>query len=331
MSIKFATVCSGIGSVEFAASFLEWECLFQSEILESSKKVLQYHFPNVKLYGDFTKELNHEDWLDKIDCLVAGTPCQSFSVSGRQEGITEARGQLTLEYIRLIRSTNTPWAILENVSGLLNKDFGIVLNEITGREDLSGYKQWPTAGFIEQGVSGYSAAWRILDARYSGIPQQRRRVFVIIHAGSWRAPARVLFEQQGNDWTTKTKRELEYPLERISRNSKKVNKDLIALACEAARANSYIDLMPTILARTSRTSAFIREIITEDFKKLERVRYLTPIETERLFGLPDNYTNIPGVSLSARYKMLGNAIVIPVIRELLERLEWVNKSNKNFI
>ena len=194
--MQLASICSGVGVPELAAKQLGFNCLFAAEKAPFPKRVFQHHFPRVKTYGDFTK-INPKNWLDKIELLVAGTPCQSFSLAGKKQGLKDKRGNLTIKYIRLVHQTRTPWAVLENVPGIFDRDFGFVLDEITGRSDLRLYAKWPTAGVVERGASGYSAAWRVLDAQFFGVPQRRRRVFIVFHAGDWERCAEVLNEPEG--------------------------------------------------------------------------------------------------------------------------------------
>ena len=197
--MKYASLCSGIGAPDLAADLLGWECQFQSEIDPFASKVLEHHFPNTPTYGDFTREINTQEWMDSIKCLVAGPPCQSFSNAGKRGGTEDARGNLSIEYLRLCREIGAKWAVFENVPGLSTRDFGHILNAGTGRTDLHRYRHWPNAGIIETGPSGYSACWRYFDAQYFGVPQRRRRLFAIFYLGSWHRPAAVLFGGEGGE------------------------------------------------------------------------------------------------------------------------------------
>lgn len=197
-----ATVCSGIGAPDLAAEKLGWSTAFQAEIEKFPQAVLKRHFKPRRFYEDFT-QISTRDWLDGLDCLVAGTPCQDFSHAGHRVGIKGDRGNLTIEFIRLVQETNCKWGVIENVPGLLTNDFGYVLNAITGRDDLHRWKHWPNAGMLERGDSGYSACWRVLDAQFFGVPQRRRRVFIVFSIGDGTGPAAVLFDGEGGQRHTK--------------------------------------------------------------------------------------------------------------------------------
>jgi len=127
--------------------------------------------------GDFTK-IGADD-VGTIDLLAGGTPCQSFSIAGKRAGLDDARGNLTLEFARLADRIRPLWLVWENVPGVLSIDGGRTFG-----------------AFLRMLVQfGYGVAYRILDAEFFGVPQRRRRVFVVGHLGGWRGPAAVLFER----------------------------------------------------------------------------------------------------------------------------------------
>ena len=192
--MRGATICSGIGSPELAAPWIDWR--WAAEIDQHAIAILQARHgvkdlrrgarDGPKLWGDFTAirrrffaRLGIEHEL-KLDILVAGTPCQDFSIAGLRAGIAGERGILTLAFIDLLRRLRPRWFVLENVPGLLSMDEGRAFGAILGRLADSGY------GF----------AYRILDARYFGVPQRRERIFVVGYSGDWRPPSAVLFERE---------------------------------------------------------------------------------------------------------------------------------------
>ena len=114
-----------------------------------------------------------------IDLLVGGTPCQSFSVAGLRKGLDDPRGNLMLEFLRIAQAKRPRWLVWENVPGVLSsnggRDFGAFLTGL--------------------GHIGYGWAYRVLDAQYFGVPQRRRRVFVVAYLGDPRPARAVLFER----------------------------------------------------------------------------------------------------------------------------------------
>ncbi len=192
MSIRFLSVCSGIEAASVAWHSLGWQCAGLSEIEAFPRAVLEHrqgaqavdwdhrHTPqsnSLPLFGDFTQIESYH--VGPIDLLVGGTPCQSFSIAGLRGGLDDDRGNLALEFLRLADRTRPRWLVWENVPGVLSsnggRDFGAILG-----------------GMVEL---GYGFAYRVLDAQFFGVPQRRRRVFVVGHLGSWQRAAAVLFER----------------------------------------------------------------------------------------------------------------------------------------
>ena len=207
--MRYASLCSGIEAASVAWEPLGWQPAWFAEIEPFPCAVLQHHWPHVPNHGDMTqlvgKILNGS--IEAPDVLVGGTPCQAFSVAGLRGSLDDERGNLTLVLIRIldaidfIRARNgQPPCILvwENVPGVLStKDnaFGCFLGGLAGESlplEPAGEK-WTNAGC----VFGHTRriAWRILDAQYFGVPQRRRRVFLVAGAGNI-DPAEILFERQ---------------------------------------------------------------------------------------------------------------------------------------
>lgn len=200
---------------------LGWEAVAFSEIEKFPSAVLAHHYPTIPNLGDFTKidvrQLGH------VDILCGGTPCQAFSVAGLRNSLADARGNLTLSFVRLAHELagiaeerpdvgpvhggeqQQPWAgnglrniVWENVPGVLNtKDnaYGCFLGALVGASDpLPAPKgtKWPDAGMVS-GPKG-RASWRVLDAQFFGLAQRRKRVIVVADFGNGADPAAVLFE-----------------------------------------------------------------------------------------------------------------------------------------
>jgi len=211
-------VCSGIEAASVAWEQLSMKPEWFSEIEPFPCAVLNHHWPDVKNLGDMTTIADKlkAGEVTAPDVLVGGTPCQAFSVAGLRGGLSDERGQLTLSFVELadcideIRKNEgkEPAIILwENVPGVLSsKDnaFGCFLAGLAGEsEELkpAGGK-WSNAGV----VSGpqRTISWRILDAQYFGVPQRRRRVFVVATARKDISVPEILFEQAGMRGDIKT-------------------------------------------------------------------------------------------------------------------------------
>jgi len=179
--MRYLSVCSGIEAASVAWESLGWTPVAFAEIERFPSQVLAHHFPGVPNLGDMTK---YKDWdidRDAVDLIVGGTPCQSFSVAGLRKGLEDPRGNLALTFIGMVDHYRPEWVIWENVPGVLSssggRDFGSFLGAL--------------------GQLGYGFAYRVLDAQYFGVPQRRRRVFVVAHSsGDSRRAAEVLFEPE---------------------------------------------------------------------------------------------------------------------------------------
>ena len=177
--MKYLSVCSGVEAATVAWHDLGWEAVAYSEIERFPSEVLAHHYPTVPNMGDMTK---YKEWNlnESIGLLVGGTPCQSFSVAGLRKGLEDPRGNLALTYIGLLDKFRPKWCVWENVPGVLSsnggRDFGSFLGALV--------------------ECGYGFAYRVLDAQNFGVPQRRRRVFVVGCLGDWEAPAKVLFERE---------------------------------------------------------------------------------------------------------------------------------------
>ena len=184
--MKYGSLFTGIGGFDLAFNNVGMEGIWQCEIDRSCQKLLQKHF-GIKLYDDVRK-INSS--AEPVDLLAGGFPCQDLSIAGKRAGLDGERSGLWFEFARIIKELKPGWVIAENVPGLLSshsgRDFAVVIR-----------------GLVEL---GYGVAWRILDAQYFGIPQRRRRVFIVGHLGDGRS-AEVLFERESSPWDTAPYRE----------------------------------------------------------------------------------------------------------------------------
>ena len=177
---------AGVGGFDLAMQRQGVKVVASVEIDKKCNEVLAKHFPNAKQFTDVT-EVKGEDLINagftpSTGIITGGFPCQDLSVAGKRAGLAGERSGLFWEIARVVEETQTEWFILENVPGLLSsnegKDFGVVLGTMA---DL-----------------GYSVAWRTLDAQHFGVPQRRRRVFVVGRRSSdGGGPDEVLFKPQG--------------------------------------------------------------------------------------------------------------------------------------
>ena len=175
---------AGVGGFDLAMERNGVKVVATVEIDKKCNEVLAKHFPTAKQFTD-VQQVTGKDLLDAgfdptRGIITGGFPCQDLSVAGKRAGLAGERSGLFWEIARLVEETQTEWFILENVPGLLSsnggKDFGIVLGEMA--------------------QLGYRVGWRVLDAQYFGVPQRRRRVFIVgSRSGDAERIGKVLFER----------------------------------------------------------------------------------------------------------------------------------------
>lgn len=182
--MRYLSVCSGMEAASVAWHPLGWQPVGFSEIEPFPCAILKHRFPNTPNYGDLTK---YKEWPIEpgtVDLLVGGTPCQAFSVAGLRKGLADPRGNLSLVFLGLVQHLRPRWVLWENVPGVLS----------SGKPAGSDFASF-LAGL---GELGYGWAYRICDAQFYGVPQRRRRVFVVATStGDWRVAAETLSLAEG--------------------------------------------------------------------------------------------------------------------------------------
>ncbi len=160
--MKWLSLFSGIGGFDLALRNQGQEIIGACEIDEHARRVYGKHFPKTKIWPDATQLDIIE--LPDFDGIVAGFPCQTFSIAGNRLGFEESRGTLFFEIARIAKQKRPRYLLLENVKGLLNHDDGKTFAEILAVLD----------------ELGYDAEWQVLNSKYF-VPQNRERIFIIAY------------------------------------------------------------------------------------------------------------------------------------------------------
>ena len=311
--MRYGSVCSGVEAASLAWEPLGWQPQWFSEIEAFPSAVLQHHWPDVANLGDMTSEYFRNN-TTSVDLLVGGTPCQSFSIAGLREGLDDERGNLALEFCRIVDRLTPRWVVWENVPGVLSSNGGRDFGTIVGA----------------MAEIGYNVAWRILDAQHYGTPQRRRRIFLVGHLGAdERGATAVLLES--------------HSLQGHSPPSREKGKNVAAYTSSSIggyseRVGGYVNEASEALVSKCITAGIGQryDFETETFPIVSRMqsmraRRLTPRECERLQGMPDDHTRIPWRGKSSedcpdapRYKAIGNSMAVPVMRWIGERIQMVD-------
>lgn len=313
---------AGIGGFDLALTRAGVRVVAAVEIDPAARSVLRRQFPDVTLFEDVREvtgaHLRAAGFVPGRGVITAGWPCQGNSVAGRRGGLADPRSGLWTHVRRLLADTGAAWFIGENVPGLLSvnrgEDFGVVLDDLAGL--------------------GMGFCWRVLDAQHFGVPQRRRRVFVVGRAGGDpRGPAEVLLEPEGREGNpaprSETRPNIAGTLGSRVGGSRTTDLDghgayiVGSLTTSSPGGIGGVDdnvaqaghLVAAAL--TAREGKGPDSDATTTLLPLDgvAVRKLTPLECERLQQL-DGW--ITGQADAARYRQCGNAVAVPVV-------EWVSR------
>jgi len=341
--MKFGSVCSGIEAATLAFGSVNIKASWFSEIEEFPSAVLSNHYPTIKNYGDMNNlsKLILDEKIEAPEILCGGTPCQAFSLAGWQNGLVDERGQLTLKFIDiadsidLIRTKNgqkKSIVMWENVEGVLRDKtnaFGCFIAGLAGlKEPIENVKKWTSSGVLF-GLKR-NVAWRVLDSKYFGVPQQRKRLYVIATDTDIN-PELLLFE--------KCNLEQKVTLNNLNDiYAKKVNKKTSLLQyCENDSNNirfiknekievfrDYTDCLYSAYGTkwNGNAAAYNGSLY---ISQNDKIRRLTPLECERLMGFPDNYTLLPKAKDTSRYKAIGNSWAIQTVEWIVKRIDTIDK------
>lgn len=314
--LSIGSVCSGIEAASVAWRKLPWEFKWFSETADFPSRLLAEKYPDIINLGDMTSIPSRiaSNEIVSPDLICGGTPCQAFSLAGEQNGLNDARGNLTLGFVDIIEandrsrlSNGKPRTIVlwENVEGVLTDKtnaFGCFVSSLAGFEEALAIKNWPDCGLIHGPKR--NIAWRVLDAKYFGLPQQRRRLYVMA-GGTAFYPENILLEENKK------------PLPPYPSSVLKFVRDGHTL--EVFR--EYTDCLYSSYGTkwNGNAAAYNGSLfVVQD----NRIRRLSPLECERLMGFPDNYTLIKksAARKTCRYQGIGNSWAVPVIKWIGKRL-----------
>ena len=309
---------AGVGGFDLAMERNGINVVATVEIDKNARGVLQHQFPNTQHFTDVTtvtgEDLRNAGFIPERGIITGGFPCQDLSVAGKRAGLVGARSGLFYEIARIADETKAKWLVLENVPGLLSSQRGADMGAVVGT-------------LVEL---GYGVAWRVLDAQHFGVPQRRRRVFIVAErAGDPARCAKVLFERtsvQGDTSQGRTPRE-----EVAGDVGESPSSGLLSVERVFGQTGfaKYSENEVTTLSATTYKRAEDNVVVRE----VQTVRRLTPTECERLQGFPDGWTaeridEVKGLVTqadSSRYKQMGNAVAVPCVEWIVNRLVEIDR------
>jgi DNA (cytosine-5)-methyltransferase 1 len=311
--MRVLSLFSGAGGLDLGLEAAGMTIVGHCEIDRAARQVLRRRWPLTPLHDDVTT-LDPEEFRGRVDLVAGGSPCQDLSVGGRRGGLDGARSGLFWHQCRVADRSDAPWVLWENVAGALSSndgaDFAAVLWGLTGA--LPGVPDggWRTAGVVVGPKR--SAVWRVLDARWYGVAQRRRRVFVVAGPRTHCGP-QVLLEPDGV---------------RGDPEQGGIPRQVAAALAAGRNGADGLDLIPAHTGTITESWAKgagntqVEEgiVVVVD----GRPRRLTPREGERLMGWPDDHTRWAAdgqeVADRQRWRMIGNGVAAPVTRWVAQRL-----------
>lgn len=293
--MRVASFFSGIGGIDLGLEQAGMNVVFQCEILKFGQKILKRHWPNVPLAEDITKITGVD--IPDVDVFAGGFPCQDLSLAnqGKRKGLEGARSGLFYKYAELIKEKKPRWVFIENVPGLLNSaqggDFRVVLSTL---DEL-----------------GYGVAWRVLDAKFFGTPQRRRRTYIVASLGNLGA-AEVLFERGTNPIINK-------PYNR-TRNFVATGND------ESLPESNYFSIQHAGIGRRASAGPQGKGYRNdgETYTLDSRGSADAVCKTDAPFRMRESTGVSKGMD-GNRYRAIGNAVCVPVIRWIGTRIVEVDK------
>lgn len=306
--VKVGSLFSGIGGIDLGFEQAGFEIAWANDFDAAACKTYRNNFPSTILIEDDVRNIN-PCALSDIDVLVAGFPCQPFSVMGYRRGFNDPRGNLFFEIARFIDVKRPKVVFLENVKNLMEHDNGkaflIIYNAL--------------AQF------GYSVKYKVINATDVNIPQNRARIFIVAFrdiedCDKFSFPQYTPLEATIDDVIDRSiKHDDIYYYGSESRyfkklNAKIVDKTGIYRIDDSGIATRKWEICPTLKANMGTYHDRV-PIIRDDFG----IRMLTPMECLAFQGYPKKYT-FKGVSLKSAYKQCGNTVCVPIIKSIAAKL-----------
>lgn len=341
--MRVGSTFTGVGGAdmgfEAAGMTISWQC----ELDAWKRSVLAAHYPNIPIYEDITTLEDPEP----VDLMVGGFPCQDLSIAGQRKGFTGERSVLAFEFLRIAEAIRPRWLVLENVPGLLSSNKGLDFERL----------------LREVAACGYGVGYRCLDSRYFGVPQRRRRIFLVarrVEAGvDPRAASgfalQSLCESGSGDTTPcippwqdsprtvgggaeegrivgalSARGYTQYKDQEFVRGGQLVTGDDMIAYRKSARVNADPDSPETWVddGRANTLNKFdVGDVRTTHAVVGSGVRRLSPTETEALMGWPRNWTAPEGIKApdSRRYAACGDGIVANVAYWIGQRIMQIDK------
>ena len=307
MEITFIDLFCGIGGFRLALESLGARCVFSCDKDRQARKTYQANFGE-EPEGDITTIA--ADSIPDFNILCGGFPCQPFSIAGKQRGFKDTRGTLFFEIVRIVKAKQPEVVFLENVPNLARHDNGNTLRVIL--DTLDGL--------------GYNVHYQVLNVAYYGVPQIRKRIYFVCFRKDLQVDfsfPKPTFEDVAVEDYLEENVDEKYYLDINSITFYKPDTDVrqldtyrmgyIGSISQGRRVYGVKGCAPTFVVSARGPAGS-----TEAYYINGRVRRLTPYESKRIMGFPDDF--IFPVKEERIYQQLGNSVAVPVVRMIAEKI-----------
>ena len=310
--MKVCSLFSGIGGIDLGFQQAGFDIVWANEFDKDAAATYRHNFGSEHLVEKDIRKVDVSEIPD-FDVLVAGFPCQPFSLAGRLKGFSDPRGDLFFQIARVVEAKFPKVVFLENVANLLEHDEG--KSFLTVYNSLVPY--------------GYKFKYQVMDSlEYGNIPQKRPRIFIVAFLDenaceNFKFPEKVELTTKLNDILVREiKHDDSYYYNKSSfyyDDLKRVVRDKKAIyrIYDSGVSSKPHYVCPTLLANMGTFPDRV-PIILDDYG----IRKITPYECLALQGFPKDF-KFPKISLNSAYKQCGNSVVVPVIRRIAEEIKVV--------
>lgn len=314
--MKICSLFSGIGGIDLGFQQAGFDIAWANEFDKDAAATYRHNFGSEHLVEKDIRKV-HVSEIPDFDVLVAGFPCQPFSIMGFRKGFNDPRGNLFFEIARIAKEKKPKVIFLENVANLLEHD--------DGKSFLTVYN-----ALVPQ---GYAFRYQVMDAiEYSNIPQYRTRIFIVAFQDEHACerfcfPEKIELNKKLNDFIIRNKQHDEsyyYNSSSIYYEDLRrivTDKNALYKIYDSGVSKKAHYLCPTLTANMGTYPDRV-PVVLDDFG----IRKITPYECLALQGFPSNY-RFPKIPLASAYKQCGNSVVVPLIRSIATNIKEVIKES----
>lgn len=319
---RCASFFAGVGGIDLGFSNKIYHTVYANEFDEKAANTYELNFPDIKVDRRDIHEVSVEEIPD-FDIMLAGFPCQAFSIAGYRQGFNDkkGRGDLFFELIRIIRDKRPRVIFLENVKNLVGHDNGNTFQVIIKELEEQGYKD--------------KIEYKVMNAmHYGNIPQNRERIYIVAFLNEedyqkFRMPKAIPLEKTIKDvidldacveekyYYTEEKCSFFKQLEEGMKNQ-----DTVYQWRRIYVRENQSKVCPTLTANMGTGGHNVPLILTSD----GRIRKLTPHECFNIQGFPSSFQLPNETAMTHLYKQAGNSVAVPVVKRIADKIAEVIQS-----